>query len=50
MGQSAAPPFGMEKLSMSPYESAQAVFNVVNTATKEQSGRFLSYDGTELLW
>jgi norsolorinic acid ketoreductase len=50
MGQAAAPLFGMEKLPMSPYESAQAVFNVVNSATKEQSGRFLSYDGTELAW
>lgn len=50
MGQSAAPLFGMEKLPMAPYESAEAVFNVVNTATKEQSGKFLSYDGTELPW
>lgn len=50
MGQSAAPLFGMKKLPMSPFESAEAVFRVVNTSTKEQSGKFLSYDGTELPW
>lgn len=50
MGQSAAPVFGVTKLSMSPAESAEAVFHVVDTSTKEQSGRFLSYDGTDLPW
>jgi norsolorinic acid ketoreductase len=50
MGESAAPLFGLEKMPLSPFESAEAVFNVVNGATKEQSGRFLSYDGTELPW
>ena len=50
MGQSAAPVFGMTNLPMSPLESAEAVFRVVDTATKEQSGKFLSYDGTELPW
>ena len=47
MGQSAAPLFGITKPPMSPLESAEAVFRVVDTATKEQSGKFLSYDGTE---
>jgi norsolorinic acid ketoreductase len=50
MGQSAAPLFGMEKLPMSAFQSAEAVFNVVDRATAEQSGRFMSYDGTELPW
>jgi norsolorinic acid ketoreductase len=50
MGQAAAPLFGMKKLPVSPEQSAQAVFDVVNTSTKEQSGRFLSYDGSELPW
>jgi norsolorinic acid ketoreductase len=50
MGQSAAPLFGIEKLPMSPFQSAEAVFNVVDRATAEQSGRFMSYDGTELPW
>jgi norsolorinic acid ketoreductase len=50
MGQSAAPVFGMKKLPMSALQSAEAVFDVVNTATAEQSGRFLSYDGSELPW
>jgi NAD(P)-dependent dehydrogenase (short-subunit alcohol dehydrogenase family) len=42
--------FRMEKLPMSPQESAQAVFHVVDTATSEQSGRFLNFDGTDLVW
>ena len=50
MGQSAASLFGVTKLPMSPFESAEAVFQVVDTSTKEQSGKFLSYDGTELPW
>lgn len=50
MGQSAAQLLGLEKIPMTSEESALAVFNVVDTATKEQSGRFLSYDGTDLPW
>ena len=49
-GRSVAALFGMESLPMSPIESAEAVFHVVDSATKEQSGRFLSYDGTDLPW
>ena len=49
-GKSVADLFGMEKMPMSPEKSAQAVFYVVDTATSQQSGRFLSYDGTDLAW
>ena len=49
-GQSVAALFGMERLPMSSSESAEAVFHVVESATKEQSGRFLRYDGTDLPW
>ena len=50
MGQSAAPLMGLEKLPMSPFESADAVYRVVDSATAEQGGQFLSYDGSELPW
>lgn len=46
-GQSVAALFGMERL---PSESVEAVFHVVDSATKEQSGKLLSYDGTGLPW
>jgi norsolorinic acid ketoreductase len=50
MGQSAAHVFGLEKIPTSPLESAQGVFDVVNSATAEYSGRFLSFEGSELVW
>ena len=50
MGQFAAPIIGMEKMALTPEESALAVFKVIDKATSEQSGRFLSYDGTDLGW
>jgi NAD(P)-dependent dehydrogenase (short-subunit alcohol dehydrogenase family) len=49
-GLSTARLFGVEKLPMDPAESAEAVFKVIDTATSEQSGRFLSYEGTDLPW
>jgi len=50
MGQSAAPLFGLEKMALTPEESALAVFKVIDKATSQQSGRFLNYDGTDLDW
>lgn len=50
MGASAGGLFGGAWQPISPFQSADAIFHVVNTATKEQSGRFLSYDGSELPW
>jgi len=50
MGKGAAALFGMETMPMSALQSAEAVYNVVDTATAEQGGKFLSYDGTEIPW
>lgn len=50
MGQSAAPLFGLERMALTPEQSAMDVFKVIDKATSEQSGRFLSYDGTYLDW
>lgn len=49
-GLSVAGLFGMERLPMTPEESGQAVFKSITEATKETSGRFMSYDGTEVPW
>jgi len=35
---------------LTPEQSAKAVFDKVDSATKEDSGRFWVYDGTELAW
>jgi norsolorinic acid ketoreductase len=50
MGKGAAHLFGLERLPMTPAESAEAVYNIVDTATAERSGKFMSYDGTEIPW
>jgi NAD(P)-dependent dehydrogenase (short-subunit alcohol dehydrogenase family) len=43
---------GMERLpdSMTSEEGGEVVFKMIDAATKERSGRFMSYDGTELPW
>lgn len=50
MGAGASNFFGDAWKPISPFTSANAVFHVVDAATKEQSGRFLSCDGSELPW
>jgi norsolorinic acid ketoreductase len=50
MGHAAAPLFGLQNAPMTPTESAEALFKLADSATEEQSGRFLSYDGSELPW
>jgi NAD(P)-dependent dehydrogenase (short-subunit alcohol dehydrogenase family) len=50
MGLSAAALFGKTSFGLSPEHSAEGVLKVVDTATTEQSGRFWSYDGSELAW
>ena len=50
MGQNVAPMFPPEQKFISPRESAESIFKVVESATPEQGGHFLSYDGTELPW
>jgi NAD(P)-dependent dehydrogenase (short-subunit alcohol dehydrogenase family) len=42
--------FGWDRLPMSPEESAEACYKVIESATSEQGGRFWSYDGKELPW
>lgn len=41
---------GMERFPMSCEESAEALYKVIDEATIERSGKFMSYDGTELAW
>ena len=50
MGPAALPLLDISKLPMTPLESAKAVFRVVDTATKDQSVKFLGEGGTELPW
>ena len=50
MGLEAADTFGAEFFDLSPEESARDVLKVVDGATLAESGRFWSYDGSELAW
>jgi len=50
MGQVVIPAFGGKASFISPVESAEGIFKVVDSATVEQAGLFLSYDGSELPW
>jgi len=50
MGNAAKDSFGDRWDPITPKESADSVFKVVEGATKEQSGRFLNYDGSEIPW
>lgn len=50
MGLEAAPSFGRERFELEPEESARGVMDVIDRATLAESGRFWSYDGSELAW
>ena len=50
MGLGAAPVFGMERFDLEPEVSARGVLSVVDQATIGDSGRFWSFDGSELSW
>ena len=50
MGIGAAPSFGMERFELEPQDSARGVMDVIDRATLAESGRFWSYDGSELGW
>jgi len=53
MGWHAAEEWGVSKdiVPLTPEESAAAVLKVVDAATREKSGgKFLSYDGSDLVW
>jgi norsolorinic acid ketoreductase len=50
MGKSAAPVFGMEEFPIKPADSARDILTVVDASNAEYSGRFWSYDGTEIRW
>jgi len=50
LGKTVATIFGREKMPVTVEQSAQGVMNVVDSATIEQSGHFLSFDGSEVPW
>lgn len=50
LGKSVASVFGREKMPLTVEQSAEGVVNVIDNATIEQSGHFLSFDGTEIPW
>lgn len=50
MGRSASETFGWGELPLKSQESVQGMLKVIDNATVEQGGRFLSYDGTEIDW
>jgi len=50
LGKSVASVFGREKMPVTVQDSAGGVIDVIDKATIEQSGHFLSYDGTEIPW
>ena len=50
MGNPIKDSFGDAWHPITPEQSADGVFKVVEGASKEQSGRFLSYDGSDLPW
>lgn len=50
MGKAAAPVFGYAKFPTSTEESARGMIDVITKAGPEDSGRFWSFDGTELPW
>jgi norsolorinic acid ketoreductase len=50
MGKAAAPVFGMEEFPIKPVDSARDILTVVDAAGANESGRFWSYDGTEIRW
>jgi norsolorinic acid ketoreductase len=48
MGATAKDTFGESWQPITTEQSAEGLFKVIDGATKEQSGKFLSYDGSEL--
>jgi hypothetical protein len=50
MSCDAASLFRNKKLPKSPFESAEAIFKLIDTATKKRNGQFVNYDGSALLW
>jgi len=50
LGKTVASVFGREKMPVTVEDSAEGVIKVIDNATVEQSGHFLSYDGTEVPW
>jgi len=50
MGQDASPFFSEGTKFITTQESAEALVKFIDKATTEESGRFWSYDGTELPW
>jgi norsolorinic acid ketoreductase len=50
MGRAAIANLGLKKAPVTPEQSAAGLLHVIDTATKEQSGRFLSFDGGEIPW
>jgi norsolorinic acid ketoreductase len=50
MGKAAAPVFGQVKFATSTEESARGMIDIITKTGPEGSGRFWSYDGTELPW
>jgi NAD(P)-dependent dehydrogenase (short-subunit alcohol dehydrogenase family) len=50
MGKSASDKFGWGDLPLKAPESVAGMLKIIDQATSEQSGRFLSYDGAELEW
>ena len=50
MGKYAAETFGWGEFPLKAPESVSGMLKVIDTATSEQGGRFLSYDGSELEW
>jgi norsolorinic acid ketoreductase len=50
MGNAGAASVGMEKAPTTIEDSVAGQMHIIDTAGKEQSGRFLSFDGEELAW
>jgi len=50
MGRGASDTFGWGEIALKAHESVAGMLKVIDNATKEQNGHFLSYDETEIPW
>jgi norsolorinic acid ketoreductase len=50
MGRGASDTFGWGEIPLKAPETVSGMLKVIDSATKEQSGQFWSYDGTQLAW
>jgi hypothetical protein len=50
MGRFGAKAFGVEKTPLSVQDSVSGQLKVLESATAETSGKFLSYNGSEIPW